>query len=40
MIEQFATEHQNISMAGYYCSVISCAVEKDFGDGDDDPDEY
>ena len=26
IIEQFATEHQKISMSGYYFSVLECAI--------------
>ncbi len=32
MIEYFATEHQKISMTGYYFTVFSCAVEENFSE--------
>lgn len=35
MIDQFSTEHQKISMSGYYFSVLECAIEENFGEGDD-----
>lgn len=26
LVEQFATEHQKISISGYYFSVLECAI--------------
>ena len=28
MLENFATSHQLMSMAGYYMSVVNCAIEQ------------
>lgn len=28
ILENFATNHQMISMSGYYLSVINCAIEQ------------
>lgn len=32
IIDYFATEHQKISMTGYYFSVLECAIEENFGE--------